>query len=249
VSAVAEGSPDGRGARVRLAVRDRPSFLVSGLRATSPFRLRLLDVLGTVHAEREVTLAAGERRIVVLDVPASRSFHGTVMDEAGRPIANAFVQPSQSGLAAEWVTISGPPVRTSRDGRFAFDQVRTDRLRVVVTAAGHPLWTRDSVDVPATGADLPVRLHAARRLRVALRHAAGAAIGDAVVRVGTETPGDDGAISSSRAVGHDANGVWQFDDCPLGPAVVIAQLADGTEWKFPVADGAEDVTLTVHDMK
>lgn len=244
-SAVAEGSPDGRSASIRLEARDRPQFVVSGLRSAVPVRLRLLDIVGTVHADREISLAAGERRVVVLDVPAPRPFGGTVVDGAGNPVANACVQLSQPDVADDWITVSGPPVLTTRDGRFAFQEIRTGRLRVAVSAAGHPVWTHLALDIPESGRELVVRLEPARRLRVTLRDATGAPVDDAVVHLERTAPGEDGATTSSRSGGTGSEGSWQFDDGPLGAVVVVVKLDSGGESRFTVADAAENVTFTV----
>src|SRR5690349_18439531 len=117
---------------------------------------------------------------------------GVVVDEAGRPVTDAEVRLSLSSPYASWGFEGGTiEARTSQEGEFRIERVRTGQfLKVVVTRTGFAPSLR-TVSVPELGSVPP--------LRITLRQGR-AVFGTVVDEEGRPADGVQVELARSRAV-------------------------------------------------
>jgi RNA polymerase sigma-70 factor (ECF subfamily) len=219
-------------------------FTVCGLRPATSLRLRVLDTYGAQLAEQPLVLASGERRSIAITLPAPRRLSGRVVDRAGRAATGAWIIATY-GESDPWSHPS-KAIGADANGAFLFDDVRGERLSLCAYVGNNSTLAQANVtvDVPTDGRVLLVRLESGRPIRVTLRDAAGALVRDARVRA--ERPGLDGTdVVSSRDMEEESPGCYAANNAPTGSVSVVVKLDDGAVHRFPVAEAAEDVTLTL----
>ncbi|HKV08770.1 MAG TPA: carboxypeptidase-like regulatory domain-containing protein [Thermoanaerobaculia bacterium] len=146
---------------------------------------------------------------------------GVVVDEAGRPVADAAVRLSLSSPYAMWGFEGGTiEARTSQEGRFRVERVRTGRiLKVVVTRTGFAPSLR-TISVPELGSVPP--------FRITLRQGR-AVFGTVVDAEGHPADGVQVELARSRAVSQS-----EFEAGP--PDQGLHQTTTGSDGRFTLPD-------------
>ena len=208
----------------------------------------VVEAPGFAREDRAVTVEAGAAALEIRLEPGG-AVAGTVVDEAGEPIANARVTalPEPSANLGPGPRLTNAPrglpkweTTTGSDGGFGFDTLRPGPQLVAASAAGYDTTAR----VIETGAD-PVRL--------VLRQT-GALLGEVSLADGSPAGGATVSIVGSgiwpaRSVETDVEGSFRIDGVPPGVYEVRASrgtlVADPWEGLTIAAGGEARATLTL----
>jgi hypothetical protein len=104
------------------------------------------------EAEEQIEVVAGKTTSVEIDLLSLTSIRGTVVDEAGEPIAGAIVTPVPRREDGQMNLMIGDDAElTAKDGKFEFG-VRPGKYLVIVLKPGQGPLARQTLDV-AEGED------------------------------------------------------------------------------------------------
>ncbi len=175
-------------------------------------------------------LTGGGEKTVVLNLPASRSFRGKLIDPDGRAVTDALValrtDPQAEGFHS---------ATTDLLGRFELPAVYGDEGLLKVVAKGFAFEPNAQYRLPAEGDEATIQLSRGRALQLNVIDS----LGTAVSQFAASTYIDDRGSFGSRA---DGNGLLKITGLPF-VALDLQVEADG--WRYPLHAALGDDQLTL----
>jgi protocatechuate 3,4-dioxygenase beta subunit len=185
---------------------------------------------GFVALRESCRLAFDERRCrgLTLVLHEARSIHGTVVDENGRPVANAWVH----GFNSLRVGFESPSTRTNDNGAFVLDALPLSDVYVNAFAAGYRPDHSDPISFGVDEVTMRVRSEPRTRLELTVVDPTGHPVSEAFSSFAYHGPPpseSSGYIAppgfGRRAI--PANGLLVRDDLPAGKFTFRALGASG----------------------
>ncbi len=238
------------GSRLRAQTDANGAFAIEGLPAGNYLVHAVsLDVRAAAE-DQPITLAAGEDRAVQLELEHAGQVTGVVVDEAGQPVAGAYVRLARPGRSP---TTRGGEAMTDEHGAFDAGGIPAGDYVAEVFPAPMPAHAfppargaLPSVRVPRDGAATGVVL-AIQHVRVAIRGTlvddTGAAVADAAI---TAVGGLDFGTMAPPSTRSDVAGRFEIAGLARGAYRIRAHAADGSTAELPeVAAGGAPITVAL----
>ncbi|HEY4176842.1 MAG TPA: carboxypeptidase regulatory-like domain-containing protein [Kofleriaceae bacterium] len=194
----------------------------------------------------DVTVAAGQRVSVQLEVPAQDGvIKGSVVDRAGGPVGDAVVTAkTASGFWAMDFAIgwNEHPTLTAADGTFAITKLGPGEYKVTATRPGAPPASQDGV--APSGAPIKLTIETPASIAGTAAYADGKHARELVVRIRDESKT---VYREERFVG--TNGAFRIEDVPTGPIKLTIEDPDrgfvATSLTLAPGDAKKDLALTL----
>jgi RNA polymerase sigma factor (sigma-70 family) len=232
---------------------EKGEWRLAGVKAGIPLTFVARDEAGDEIRRDVVTLAAGERREVVVGCDRGRALEGRVIDEEGHPVRGSEIHFTAHGAVLE--DRGAPPkmTRADADGTFRLPALVATNGTLVVVANGFALAR---VDVDA-GAETPVevKLRRTRSLYVSLA----SSFADGEVSMDPDVAGVEGWVTRPSPRGDAATATrptdgglgrlvdrrhqrLRFDDLPSG-ALEVHLRVNGTTISGSIAREMDPAVL------
>jgi len=158
-------SDDEEGVTLAISAGRAGRVVLCGVKVGLPLELEVASLFGAIlqSAAIDPLGAEEERRLEVRLEAVPRPFQGRVLDDQGRPLADATVgisyrvSSSSSGILSKG---------TDGEGNFLFEGIYAERLAVTVEKPGHASFHDEQLEVPADGSPVEFRLGAGYEVRV-----------------------------------------------------------------------------------
>ena len=208
------------------------NLTLSGVNAGTSIRAQVWAEGGGLLLEKWLNpTAAGEQQAVTLQLPASRSFRGKLIDPDGRAVTDALValrtDPQADGFHR---------ATTDLLGRFELPAVYGNEGLLKIVAKGFAFEPIADYRLPAEADEAVIQLHRGRSLQVHVYDQDGTAVSQFAASTYIEDRGSFG----SRA---DANGLLKITGLPL---VTLDLQVEVDGWRYPLHAALGDDQLTLH---
>lgn len=206
-------------------------LVLPGVNPNAAIQLQIWATGGGLLLEKMLpAMTAQGQKKVKLQLPASRTFKGKLIDPDGRAITDALVALRTNHQADTFLR-----AKTDLLGRFEMAAVYGDSGQLKVVAPGFAFEPDDAYPLPLPGEEALIQLSRGRGLQIHVTDS----MGNAVTQFTASTYVEDRGAFGSRS---DGNGVLKITGLPQ-IAVEVQVEVEGWRYPLPAALGDDQLTL------